>query len=103
MGKNIKAGNKLLAFYTDGSLAKEKVITCKQGLGWLQVDENENFKVQDGSLSIQQWSSLTCAELAAIWVTLLITPIDAKVKIYTDSVAAIEMVKKEDINKTNKE
>ena len=106
LGKNIKAGKKLLAFYTDGSLAKEKldeVITCKQGLGWLQVDENENFKVQDGSLSIQQWPSSTCAELAAIWVTLLITPIDAKVKIYTDSAAAIEMVKKGDIIKTNKE
>ena len=85
---------------------KEKlneVITCKQGLGWLQVDENENFKVQDSSLSIQQWPSSTHAELAAIWVTLLITPIDAKVKIYTDSVAAIEMIKKGDIIKTNKE
>src|SRR5260363_3524 len=92
LDKNISIADNLVVFYTNGSLRKEsseRGKSCKQGLGWIQVDKERKKIIQKGNLSIQDWPSSTKTELAAIWVVLLITPQDSEVKIYTDSAAAI--------------
>jgi ribonuclease HI len=59
------------------------------GVGWVQVDSNKEKVMDEGTISARNWPSSTKAELLAIWYVLLITPRKKKIKIYTDSAAAI--------------
>ena len=58
------------------------------GAEWTNVSRTHQF-----SCSLRHWPSLTRAELAAIWISLLTVPSDKRVIIYTDSQAAIDGIK----------
>src|SRR6185437_16150658 len=106
LNRNISVAGKSLVFYTDGSLHKEiseNGMSCRQGLGWIQVGKDEKEMIQKGNLSIQGWPSSTRTELAAIWVALLLSPQDSEVKIYTDSAAAILGINGCEKHRSNKE
>ena len=49
----------------------------------------EEKVLDEGAIGTRNWPSSTKPELLAIWLVLLITPRKRKIKIYTDSAAAI--------------
>jgi len=91
--KNKLENNKELIFYTDRSLKKSatenSTETDRMGIGWVQVDSEEEEVIDEGTIGARNWPSSTKAELFTIWYVLLIMPRKRKVKIYTDSAAAI--------------
>ena len=93
-------------FYTDSLLRrssqKEGLITTHMGIGWVQVDNKKEVVLDKGSVGARNWSLSTKAELLAIWYMLLIAPKRRKVKIYTDSAAAIASLAKTKKIKTSK-
>ena len=95
-----------LIFYTDGSLRRssteEKPKIDRMGIGWVQVDDDEKVIIDEGRVGARNWPSSTKAELLAIWYVLLITPKRRKVKVYTDSAAAIASLAKIKRYKTSK-
>ena len=81
-----------LNIYTDGSIT---VIADgregkRMGLGWVIVDRYNSENSISFNCRITDWPSSTRAELGAIWTVLLVVPHRAKVRIHTDSKAAIE-------------
>jgi ribonuclease HI len=83
--------------YTDGSMVVENEGGSeikKMGIGWTIVDENNSVSNISFKSRIVDWPSSTRAELGAIWTALLVVPYEAKVRIYTDSKAAIEGIQK---------
>jgi ribonuclease HI len=86
-------GRKVVDIYTDGSLVKENVgdrEKKKMGIGWVVVDGNSSDSSISFKCRIVDWPSSTRAELGAIWTALLAVPYKTKVRIYSDSRAAIE-------------
>ena len=87
-----------LVFFTDGSLRKSQASVGPKedhmGVGWVQVDNKEEAILDEGKVGARNWPSSTKAELLAIWYVLLIVPKKKRVKIYTDSAAAIAGVKR---------
>ena len=96
--RNKLENNAELIFYTDGSLKKtltESLIESdRMGVGWVQVDIKEEKVIDEGMFGARNWPSSTKSELLAIWYVLLITPRKKKVKIYTNSAAAIAGLEK---------
>ena len=74
-------------YYTNSSL-KQLDSDVLMGVSWTNDTGTQQF-----SCRIEHWPSSTRAELAAIWVTLLIIPSNKHVVIYTDSQAAIDGIK----------
>jgi len=94
---SIRKNNKQeeLIFYTDGSLIrgkKDNPSLDRMGAGWLQVDSKEEDIINEGAFGARGWPSSTKAELLVIWCVVLITPSESKIKIYTDSAAAIASI-----------
>src|SRR6266542_2660617 len=52
----------------------------------------EGFSDLNASVRLHDWTSSTCAELAAIFLALITAPISFSVKIYSDSLDAIQLV-----------
>ena len=88
---------RVIDIFTDGSMVGEDIggIEKKRmGIGWVIVDEiSENNSISFKS-RIVDWPSSTRAELGAIWTALLVVPYKAKVRIHSDSKAAIEGIQK---------
>ncbi len=88
-----------LTFYTDGSLRQEQPldingysgdpVTC-MGAAFVNKHQPE----LNCSARILNWPSSTRAELAAIFMALLVTPENVTVAIHTDSLAAIQLIRK---------
>ena len=88
-----------LTFYTDGSLRQEQPldingysgdpVTC-MGAAFV----NKHRPELNCSARILNWPSSTRAELAAIFMALLVTPENVTVAIHTDSLAAIQLIRK---------
>ena len=74
-------------FYTDGVLAanRDSENINRIGIGWVFKEGNRIDNSISFSSSIENWPSLTCAELGAIWTAILVAPINSRVLIYTDS------------------
>ena len=73
------------------------------GAGWLQVDTKEERVVDEGAVGACNWPSSTKSKLLAIWLVLLIAPKKRRVKIYTDSIAAISGLNREKKLKTSRQ
>jgi len=104
--KNQAENNEELIFYTDGSLkkiSKDGLESDCMGAGWVQLNANEEEAIDKGAVGIRNWPSSTKAELWAIWCVLLIMPKFKKVKIYTDSAAAIAGLDKAKNFRTSKQ
>ena len=88
--ENIK--REKLIFYTDRSLIKaekeDQSLNC-MGASWVQVDTKEEYVINKSAIRARGWPSSTKAELLAIWCVILIVPSKSKIKIHTDSAAAI--------------
>jgi ribonuclease HI len=85
-----------LIFYTDGSLIKAKKGNQDPdsiGAGWVQVNNKEEYVIDEGAIGARGWPSSTKAELLAIWCVVTIVPSKSKIKIYTDSAAAIASIR----------
>jgi hypothetical protein len=78
-------------YYTDGSLMPSTPTSMgKQDLNLVYTNMGAAFCVNnEPALSAQAnlslWPSSTCSELVAIFLALLTGPLNAKIKIYTDS------------------
>ncbi|EXX77813.1 hypothetical protein RirG_020430 [Rhizophagus irregularis DAOM 197198w] len=88
----------MVEYYTDGSFRPSTPTTMgKQDPNLVYTDMGAAFCVnKEPALSAQAnislWPSSTRAELVAIFLALLTGPINAKIKIYTDSQSAIHMI-----------
>ena len=58
----------------------------------MQVDNKEECVINEGAIGARGWPSSTKAELLAIWCVILIVPSESKIKIHTDSAAAIASI-----------
>ena len=105
--KNHIGGEDELIFYTDGSMKSlhpgKSTAEMVMGAGWVQVDSEEGIVLDKGKIGARNWPSSTKAELLAIWYVLLLVPRKKKVKIYTDSAAAIAGLNKGKKLKSNKQ
>jgi len=96
--RNILAERTMVEYYTDGSLKPSTPTTMgKQDPNLVYTDMGAAFCVnKEPALSAQAnvslWPSSTRAELVAIFLALLTGPMNAKIKIYTDSQSAIHMI-----------
>ena len=84
--------------FTDGSLSKsEGKEESQMGVGWL-VWNDEGTQTEHSKIAfccgLKEWLSSTRAELGAIWMLLLVAPKGTHIQIYTDSLAAIQAIKK---------
>jgi ribonuclease HI len=72
------------------------------GASWVQVDTKEEYVINKSAIRARGWPSSTKAELLAIWCVILIVPSKSKIKIYTDSAAAIASISNNDQYMTNR-
>jgi ribonuclease HI len=77
-----------LTFYTDGSVISIGTNQCTMGIGWVQVDHNQQATHQF-SAQIYQWPSSYKAELFAILSAISTAPRNSTIHIYTDSQSVI--------------
>jgi len=63
------------------------------GAGWVQVNNKEEYVIDEDAIRARGWPSSTKAELLAIWCVIIIVPSKSKIKIYTDSAAAIASIR----------
>ncbi|PKC17445.1 hypothetical protein RhiirA5_492966 [Rhizophagus irregularis] len=94
--KNILAEEIIVEYYTDGSL-RSSILTSidKQDPNLVYTKIGVAFCVNDESaLSAQAnlslWPSSICSELVVIFLALLTDPMNAKIKIYTDSTILLQ-------------
>ena len=77
-----------ITVYTDGSLITGDTIdtNTRMGFGWTTLTEPRiSMKGK-----VEKWPSFTRAELTAIWTVILAIPSETRVRIKTDSQAAID-------------
>ncbi len=74
-----------IQFYTDDSLQKDLTHIDLMGIGWVVV----NNEVLEFSASVVLWPFSTKAKMLACLTALMVTPVKAKVTIYTNSAATI--------------
>ncbi|GBC26301.2 ribonuclease H-like domain-containing protein [Rhizophagus irregularis DAOM 181602=DAOM 197198] len=96
--RNILEERTSVEYYTDGSLrtsiptSRDKqdpnLVYTKMGAAFCVNDE----PALSAQANLSLWPSSTRAELVAIFLALLIGPMNAKIKIYTDSQSAIYMI-----------
>jgi ribonuclease HI len=77
-----------MTFYTDGSVIGIGTNQCTMGIGWAQVDDNQQVNYQF-SAQIYQWPSSYKAELFAILSAISTAPRNSTVHIHTDSQSVI--------------
>ncbi|CAB4443693.1 unnamed protein product [Rhizophagus irregularis] len=88
----------MVEYYTDGSLRPSTPTTIgKQDPNLVYTDMGAAFCVNNepalsAQANVSLWPSSTRSELVAIFLALLTGPINAKIKIYTDSQSAIYMI-----------
>jgi ribonuclease HI len=96
--RNSLAERTSVEFYTDGSLTPNFPPSIdKQDTNLVYTDMGAAFCVNNEPLlsvqaNLSLWPSSTRTELVAIFLALLTSPINAKIKIYTDSQSAILMI-----------
>jgi ribonuclease HI len=93
---------KKIDFYTDGSLYEEKATPqkVKIGAGWTAIikhGETEEEEKTRFSCAFKDWPSSTRAELGAIWTASLVAPEGAEIIVHTDSLAAIQSLKRKEV------
>ncbi|GBC04909.1 hypothetical protein RclHR1_05930019 [Rhizophagus clarus] len=80
-------------YYTDGSLVHLGIPEVSMGWSWVQLIPDAGYLNSVATYAhgtIQNWSSSTRAEAAAIYAALRVSPDDSTITIYTDSQAAID-------------
>src|SRR6266498_3896845 len=77
-----------LDFYTDGSVIDIGSERCSMAFALIQT--NINSPLIKFSATIEKWCSSVCAELAAVLVALLISPLQSSINIYTDCKSVID-------------
>jgi ribonuclease HI len=77
-----------LEFYTDGSVQDLSTEQCSMTFAFMQT--LPSAPAIQFSSTIEKWCSSNCAELFAIFVTLLISPRNTSITIYTDSKSIID-------------
>jgi ribonuclease HI len=96
--RNILAERKVVEYYTDGSLKPSTPTSMgKQDPNLVYTDMGAAFCVNNepalsAQANVSLWPSSTRSELVAIFLALLTGPMNAKIKIYTDSQSAIYMI-----------
>jgi ribonuclease HI len=92
--RNKKRDKRKYSFYTDGALYKKKEENDigKMGIGWVQVEEKEDWPEEEIALGLEGWPSATIAELAAIWAAILTVPEGKSIEVFTDSIAALRNI-----------
>jgi ribonuclease HI len=83
--------------YTDGSLTIKEHNNATMGFGWTTA----TFPTAEVKGRIENWPSSTRPELAAIWTAILAVPTQTKLRIKTDSQAAIDSIE-EGLSITNR-
>ncbi|GES89606.1 Down syndrome cell adhesion molecule-like protein Dscam2 [Rhizophagus clarus] len=86
----------MINIYTDGSLTTQynanlNTFTKHMGTGWVILNNKEEV-ILECSSSITEWPSSTRAELGAILSAILVLQTGQRVKIFTDSQAAIDSI-----------
>ncbi|GES89835.1 ribonuclease H-like domain-containing protein [Rhizophagus clarus] len=86
----------MINIYTDGSLTTRynvnlNTFTKHMGTGWVILNNKEEV-ILECSSSITEWPSSTRAELGAILSAILVLQTGQRVKIFTDSQAAIDSI-----------
>ncbi|GET02155.1 RNA-directed DNA polymerase from mobile element jockey-like [Rhizophagus clarus] len=74
-------------FYTDGSLFQDGPNKSIMGFAWIELSTSSNPTSFQGATMFQP--SSTTAETFAVLTTLLVTPINSKINIFTDSLNTI--------------
>ncbi|GBB94293.1 hypothetical protein RclHR1_23270001, partial [Rhizophagus clarus] len=80
-------------YYTDGSLVNLGSPDVSMSWSWVQLIQNAGYLNSIATYAhgtIQNWSSSTRAEAAAIYAALHASPDDSTITIYTDSQAAVD-------------
>jgi hypothetical protein len=77
-----------LSFYTDGSVIDIGTDQCTMGIGWIQVDNN-NQTTNSFSAKIKFWPSSYKAELFSIISAISTAPRNCIINIFTDSQSVI--------------
>jgi len=93
--ENMKVDCTDYSFYTDGSLVKEED-ECRMGASWVQVSKDESRLLMEGKMRIAKWPSSTKAELAAVWMVVLVVACNSKIVVKLDSAAAIASLESEE-------
>ena len=75
-------------FYTDGSVINIGSEHCTMGIGWVQVDNNNQISSKFNA-QIKLWPSSYKAELVSILSAIATTPRNSTINIYTDSQSII--------------
>lgn len=95
------ANQQTLNYYTDGSLAHNIIpgssdplwdpsrTDVRMGAAFIEIKSNQQF-----SMRISNWPSSTRAELFGIFLSLLASPQNSTVNIFTDSLCAIQSINK---------
>src|SRR6185295_12884940 len=81
--------------YTDGAAnvkAREETLNKNMGIGWIQTNKTQEWPEEEMSFGVDGWSTLTIAELVAIWAAILTILGEKQIRIYTDSNAAIRNI-----------
>jgi len=92
--KNKRRNKDKYTLYTNGALYKEekKNSTGKMGIGWVQVSNREDWPEEEMALGLDGWPSATTAELAAIWLAILVIPEGKYIEVHTDSLIALRHI-----------
>ena len=93
--RNLTRSKNKYIIYTDSAAntrIKERTLVKNMGIGWVQMNEMQEWPEEELAFSFEGWPSLTIAELVAIWAAILTIPKEKQVEIYTDSNAAIRNI-----------
>jgi len=85
---NTNFNSQQLRFYTDGSVKDITTDQCSSGIGWIQVDNNNNI-IYSYSAQIKYWPSSYKAELVSILSVISTASMNCQIDIYTDSLSVI--------------
>jgi len=89
-----------LSFYTDGSVIDIGTNQCTMGIGWIQIDNNNQI-INSYSAKIQSWPSSYKAELLSILSAISTAPCNSVIDIFTDSQSVISKFNNLQLNSTH--
>jgi len=84
----INASHQQINFYTDGSVIDIGTNQCTMGIGWVQIDNNNQI-IHKFSAKIHFWPSSYKAELMSILSAISTAPRNSTINIFTDSQSII--------------